>query len=136
MREVGDRVLQRQRAQAHRVARNVVRDVDHDRAGSDALHDAVAHADELIRVAVVGEERERQHSGSRNGRLRVRQQRLDEAVDVVALRLDVDLQAVLARRLARDRSDRHQRAALRGNRSVPPMLSSRNFTVDELVKVT
>ena len=54
----------------------------------------------------------------------------------MALGLDVHLEAVLARRLARDRPDRDDARGCAGNRSAPPIASSRNRTVDELVNVT
>ena len=67
-----------------------VRDVDHGRAGGDALDHAVTDADPLVALAVVGQERDRQHGYSRRcGRWSVAQQRVHQAVDVVPLGLDV-----------------------------------------------
>jgi hypothetical protein len=55
-REVGQGAAQHQRAGAHVVAVDPVADVEDARLGRDPGHDAVAHADELVVVAVVGQE--------------------------------------------------------------------------------
>ena len=55
-REVGQRAPQHERPRAHVVAVDPVADVDDARRGRDPRHDAVAHAYELVVVAVVGQE--------------------------------------------------------------------------------
>jgi hypothetical protein len=57
-REVGQRAPQHERAGADVVARDPVRDVDDPRVGRGPGDHAVAHADEVVVVAVVAEERQ------------------------------------------------------------------------------
>ena len=57
-REVGQRTPQHERAGADVVARDAVRDVDDPRVGRGPRDHAVAHADEVVVVAVVAEERQ------------------------------------------------------------------------------
>jgi hypothetical protein len=65
-REVGQRPAEDQRAGAHVVALDAVRHVEHADLRRQARDDAVAHADELVVVAVVGQERyDSGHGGGR-----------------------------------------------------------------------
>jgi hypothetical protein len=65
-REVGQRPAEDQRAGAHVVARDAMRHVEYADLRCQARDDAVAHADELVVVAVVGEERhDPGHGGGR-----------------------------------------------------------------------
>ena len=110
-RAVGERRAQRQRARADVVARDAVVEIDDARARAAPRDHRVADADELVREAVVRQERDRA-ACSRASR-RVRQDRVEEPVDVVPCGFDVRLEAVLAQRRARYRTDRDDPRAAR-----------------------
>ena len=127
---------ERERPGEHVVAGDRVVDVDHPGLGAAAGDHTVADADELVLVAVVGEEADEHPPASGGcGRRQVGEDRLDHAVDVVALGLHIGGQPRSASAAVVTGPIDTTRVAGESPAS-PPAAARKKLTVDEEVKVT